>query len=156
MTSFFDAIKPGLEREIGSHTFGRDEIIAFAKKFDPQPFHLNDEAAKDSLFGALCASGWHVTAIWMRLNIQQGRGAFSGLLDYDKEPVFGPSPGIRNLRWLHPVFPGDTITYRSTTANKRLSPNRPGWGMLMSSEAATNQNGRLVCRFDGAVTLKVG
>ena len=156
MTSFYDAIQPGFEREIGEHTFGREEIIAFAQKFDPQPFHLDENAAKNSLFGALCASGWHITAIWMRLNIRNGRKTFEDQLDFEGDATFGPSPGVRNLRWLHPVFPGDTIHYRSTTTGKRLSPNRPGWALLTSSETATNQDGTLVCSFDGAVTLKVG
>lgn len=155
MSSFYEAIEPGFQRNIGAHTFGRDEIIAFARKFDPQPFHLDEEAAKNSLFGALCASGWHITAIWMRLNIEHGREAFRELLDYEGEVIFGPSPGVKNLRWHHPVFPGDTIHYSSTTTGKRLSPNRPGWGMLMSHETAINQDGRLICSFDGAVTLKV-
>ncbi|MEL6750949.1 MAG: MaoC/PaaZ C-terminal domain-containing protein [Pseudomonadota bacterium] len=154
MTSFFHAVPIGLERELGSYTFERNEIMRFAEKFDPQPFHLNDEAAEASLFGALCASGWHVTAVWMKTNIKSGRSAFENLVDFDGQPVFGPSPGVRNLRWKAPVFPGDTITFRSRLNAKRETPHRPGWGMLMSSESGTNQRGIEVMTFDGAVTVR--
>lgn len=154
-TPFFDLLEPGTRLELGSHTFNKDEIIRFAKKFDPQPFHLNDEAAKQRLFGNLCASGWHTASIWMRKNIENSRQELLKHSGYEgPEPVFGPSPGIRNLKWLLPVYVGDTISYSSTLTEKRKNPNRPGWGMLLNHSQGFNQDGKLVLSMDGAVTLR--
>jgi len=142
-------------QQLGSHTFEKDEIIEFASQFDPQRFHLSQEEAEQSNFGALCASGWHTASIWMRLNIQNGSGELARLVgNLDIRPVFGPSPGVRNLRWLRPVYVGDTITYRSTLTGKRKSPKRKGWGLILSHSEGFNQNGKPVISMDGAVTIK--
>jgi acyl dehydratase len=95
--------------EMGSHTFTEAEIIAFAKQFDPQPFHIDPEAAKGSFFKGLIASGWHTCSVAMRLMVDKyvGRSASLG------------SPGLDNIRWLAPVRAGDTITYSCTRAGKR-------------------------------------
>ena len=96
MTSFYDLLEEGMTLELGSHTFEPDEIIRFAEKFDPQPFHLSEEGAARSNFGRLCASGWHTCSIWMRLNVSHGRDEFLRLTGYEgPPPVFGPSPGLR-------------------------------------------------------------
>ncbi|MEO0545542.1 MAG: MaoC family dehydratase [Pseudomonadota bacterium] len=153
--AIFELLEPGLVQNLGSHTFGREEIIEFARKFDPQPFHLSDEGAKKSHFGALCASGWHTLSVWMRLNIDNGRKELERLCG---QPIpadtFGPSPGVRNLKWSSPVYVGDTITYTSTLTGKRKNPKRPGWGMMMSHSQGINQNGIVVCAMDGAVTIR--
>lgn len=154
-TPFFDLIEIGMTIELGSHTFERDEIIRFAEKFDPQRFHLTEEGAADSHFGALCASGWHTLSMWMRKNVDNGRDAFIEAISQDgAAPVYGPSPGVCNIKWLHPVYVGDTITYRSTIINKRKNPKRPGWGMLMNHSDGVNQNGVKVMSMDGAVTIR--
>jgi len=151
----FDLLKPGLVQNLGGHTFGREEIIAFATKFDPQPFHLSEEGGRNSHFGALCASGWHTLSVWMRLNIENGRSELERLCGAPiPADTFGPSPGVRNLKWSHPVYVGDTISYTSTLTGKRTNPKRPGWGMMMSHSEGINQNGIEVCSMDGAVTIR--
>lgn len=152
--SVFDCIEVGMVQELGSHTFEREEIIRFATKFDPQRFHLSEEGARNSNFGRLCASGWHTASQWMRQNIEFGRGELSRLTGQDVGAVFGPSPGVRNIRWHYPVFVGDTVTYRSTVSAKRITPNRPGWGMIMNHSEAFNQDGVKVMSMDGAITIR--
>ena len=154
--SFFDLLEPGMRMELGSHTFTADEIIAYATKFDPQRFHMSEEGAKGTLFGGLCASGWHTASVWMRMNVENGRSQILELTGYEgPEPVFGPSPGVRNIKWILPVFVGDTITFRATLTDKRSNPKRPGWGMVMNHSEGFNQHGKLVISLDGAVTLRV-
>ena len=154
--SFYDSVTVGMIQELGSHTFERNEIIEFASEFDPQRFHLSDEGAADSHFGKLCASGWHTCSVWMRLNVANGRNEFIRATGYEgPEPVFGPSPGLRNVKWTHPVYVGDTITYSSTVTAKRKTPKRPGWGMIMNHSTGVNQDGVQVMQMDGAVTLRV-
>jgi acyl dehydratase len=138
----------GTVRELGSHTFTANEIKVFARKYDPQPFHLDEAAAAQSHFGALCASGWHTAATCMRLLVECGKR------DAEErhargEPIArpGPSPGFRELKWLKPVYVGDTITYTSELLSKRVSNSRPGWGLLQSVQRGTNQNGDLVMSF---------
>ena len=154
--SFYQCLEPGLVQQIGSHTFERDEILEFAAEFDPQRFHMDDEAAAQSNFGKLCASGWHTISVWMGLNVRNGNQGLIALSGYTgPPPVMGPSPGVRNIKWMAPVYVGDTITYRSTLTGKRTSPNRKGWGMLMNRTEGFNQNGVQVLSMDGAVTLRV-
>src|SRR5688500_18506664 len=89
----------------GSHTFAADEIKAFAQRLDPQRFHLDEEEAKRSHFGALCASGWHTMAVWMRMMVQHTQSKAAELAARGEPvPELGPSPGFRELRWLKPVF----------------------------------------------------
>ncbi|MCB1384820.1 MAG: MaoC family dehydratase [Nitratireductor sp.] len=150
-----DFMQPGWEGEIGRHTFAADEIIAFARKFDPQPFHLSEAAARESLFGALCASGWHTAAMWMRKHrdfsaIRVAARRAAGLAI----PEYGPSPGFRNLAWLKPVFAGDTITYFNTTRQCRASASRPGWHVLTAGHRALNQHGETVLTFDSVVLIR--
>ena len=153
---FFDLLEIGMVMVLGQHTFEADEIIRFAEKFDPQKFHLSEEGAKKSNFGRLCASGWHTASTWMRKNVENGRPELIRLTNYaGPSPIFGPSPGIRNLRWMAPVFVGDTITYQSTITDKRVMPKRPGWGMMLSRSEGMNQDGKLVLALDGAVLLKM-
>jgi len=154
--SFFELAEIGMVQELGSHTFQSEEIIEFATEFDPQPFHLTEEGAAKSHFGRLCASGWHTGSIWMQLNVANGRDEFIRLTGYKgPEPVFGPSPGLRNIKWTFPVYVGDTITYTSTISGKRTNPRREGWGILMNHSVGINQDGKQVMQMDGAVTLRV-
>ncbi len=153
---FYSLIKPGMKQELGSHTFTQEEIVEFASEFDPQPFHLSQEAAAKSNFGALCASGWHTLSVWMRLNILNGRKELIRLTGYEgPEPMFGPSPGVRDIKWTRPVFVGETIHYSSTVAAKRDSPRRPGWAIVMSHSTGFTQEGAQVVSMRGAVTIQI-
>ncbi len=144
----------GVEMDLGSHTFGAEEIIAFATKYDPQRFHVDPEAAKHSNFGALCASGWHTTAIWMRLNVESMRVVIKDAMKRGEQPPqFGPSPGFENLKWLKPVYAGDTIRFTRTLNSLRALQTRPGWSMMQMSSAAYNQNGDRVMEFDSAALI---
>lgn len=146
----------GEELTIGSYTFSAEEIILFASKFDPQPFHLDAEAAKNSVLGGLCASGWHTTAVFMKLNVASIIEATKDALKRGEvPPTFGPSPGFENLKWLRPVYAGDTITYKRTVHAVRPLSSRPGWSMLSMSSSAYNQNGDKVLSFDNAAMVKL-
>ncbi|MBN9073724.1 MAG: MaoC family dehydratase [Rhizobiales bacterium] len=149
-----DFFELGVTRTLGSHTFGAEEIKAFARKYDPQPFHLDEAAAERSILKGLCASGWHTVSMWMRHNLlsaQSERRAWTG---EGPEPVFGPSPGFENLKWLKPVYAGDTITYTRTNLAHRPMASRPGWRLLTMRCEGTNQNGEKVLEFDSAVLVK--
>ena len=139
---------------IGSYEFTEARIIRFAEKYDPQPFHTDSVAAKDSIFGALCASGWHTTAVWMKLNVLSMAGIIKTCMERgEKLPVFGPSPGFENLRWAHPVYAGDVIAYTAQITALRPLASKPGWSMLNHHATGTNQHGERVMEFDGAALV---
>ena len=152
---FFSRLKPGLVLDLGSYEFGAEEIKRFARKFDPQPFHLDEKAAEESHFGRLCASGWHSCAIFMRLYVKNGGDALRQATGWTGPmPERGPSPGIRDLKWSRPTYAGDTISYRSTLLEARLSKSRIGWGLMQSQAEATNQDGELVMRFTASAFIR--
>lgn len=145
MFHFYEDIIIGEPIVIGSHTFTAEEIKAFARRFDPQPFHLDQAAAERSHFGALCASGWHTMAVWMRMMVDtRQRKAAEMAARGELVPTLGPSPGFRELRWLKPVYVGDTVTYSSTVIDKRLSNSRPEWGLISVRTTGLNQGGEPV------------
>lgn len=151
---YYDDVQPGMRTEFGSYTFTVENIKAFATQFDPQPFHLDDEAARQSIFGGLAASGWHVACAFMRamvLYMQREDEAATAR----GEPVTrgGPSPGFKNLKWLRPTYAGDTITYALEILDKRLSSSRPQWGLVFQRITGINQRGELVISFEPAVFL---
>ncbi|MCB5173819.1 MaoC family dehydratase [Microvirga lenta] len=149
---YLEDIVAGDTVELGTYTFGSEEIIRFARQFDPQRFHVDPVAAKDSLFGDLCASGWHTAAIWMKLMIGHRERVRADALARGERPArLGPSPGFTNLKWLKPVYADDTITYRSTFTGARASASRPGWGIATHHNTGVNQHGEEVFSFDGAV-----
>jgi acyl dehydratase len=142
---FFEDRQIGEITDFGHHTFTREEIVAFAREFDPQPFHLDEAAAAASLFGALCASGWHTAAIFIREIVRNrlagdARGPTAG----GRRPAYGPSPGFRDLRWPRPVYVGDSITFRARIAEKIDMRSRPDRGILASQVQARNQRGEIV------------
>ena len=145
---FFEDIRVGERIEVGRHTFTAESIKAFAARFDPQPFHLDEAAAEKSPFGRLCASGWHTACVSMRLLIEHRRRE-----DDERrargEPVaaLGVSPGFRDLQWLKPVYVGDTITYATEVIDKRPSLSRPQWGIMTARNTGSNQHGELVLSF---------
>jgi acyl dehydratase len=151
MSTYLDDLVPGTVAELGSHLFTAADIIAFATAYDPQPFHIDEVAASDSHFGALCASGWHTAAIWMRLMVAHRNAAVAAATAAGQPvPGLGPSPGFRELKWPAPVFAGDTITYRSTYVGGRATASRPGWGIARHENTGHNQNGVLVFSFQGS------
>lgn len=145
---FFEDTQIGDTIELSRHTFTAEEIKAFARRFDPQPFHLDEEAAAQSHFGALCASGWHTASIWMRMLVEAKRRA-SEEMTARGEPVamMGPALGFRDLKWLKPVYVGDTIAYQSEVVDKRTSNSRPGLGLVSIRTTGANQKGETVISF---------
>ena len=142
MSNYFEDLEIDSLAVLGSHTFGRTEIIDFARKYDPQPFHLDDEAARNGLFGGLAASGWHTSAVGVRLLIDyRQREAALITLRGDRPARYGPSPGFENLKWLKPVLAGDTLTYAARVIQKVDSRSRPEVGLVYTQSEATNQRG---------------
>ena len=149
---YFDDIRPGDTFAVGSHRFTAEEIKAFALRFDPQAFHLDEEAAARSHFGGLCASGWHSASMWMRLMVDHRRR-------HDEargEPVveLGASPGFRDRKWMRPVYAGDTVTYQSEVVELRVSKNRPEWALMSLRNSGTNQNREPVLSFVSTVFIQ--
>jgi acyl dehydratase len=145
---YFDDIKVGDRMTIGRHTFTAEEIKTFARLYDPQPFHVDEDAAKRSHFGALCASGWHTAAMWMRLRILYGqREDAERTARGEPNAILGPSPGFRDLKWPRPVYAGDVIEYASEVLEKRPSQSRPEWGLIHVRNTGTNQKGEPVLSF---------
>jgi acyl dehydratase len=144
---WFEDVAIGMRRELGSFTFTADEIKRFAWKYDPQPFHMDEEAAKRSHFGGLVASGWHTTSVFMKLQSQEiARRA----TELEKT---GPSPGFRKLRWLKPVYAGDTLSYSTEVVRKRELASRPDWGIVFSKVSAVNQRGEPVYEFEASILI---
>jgi acyl dehydratase len=149
---YLEEIEVGRVVELGSHHFTREGIIAFARQYDPQPFHLDEDAARSGPFGVLSASGWHTGAAWMKCYVATNQKAEAEMRAQGREPgVLGPSPGLDNLRWLKPVTPGDTISFRTTVTGKRELNSRPGWGLVFALNEGFNQKGELVFSFEGKV-----
>jgi acyl dehydratase len=149
---YLEDLQPGEVVELGSYHFSAADIVRFAAAYDPQSFHLDDAAARESHFGRLTASGWQTAAAWMKLMVglepqiianARAAGRRSALL--------GPSPGFKNMRWLKPVFAGDTIRYTSTLMGGRASRSRPGWGIVDHVNEGFNAAGEKVFHFDGCV-----
>lgn len=145
---FFEDIVGGRRREIGSFTFTADEIKRFARKYDPQRFHLSEEEGRKSLFGGLAASGWHVASVYMMLAVTSSqRLAREAAARGETVAVGGPSPGFRDLRWVRPVIAGDTISFASEVESMRASDSRPEWGIVQVRNIGTNQRGEVVFSF---------
>ena len=136
---YWEDLSVGETRDLGSLSPTAEEIVAFASQWDPQPFHLDPEAAKDSVFGALCASGWHTCAMAMRLMVTNFLHETSSL----------GSPGLESLKWLKPVFPGDTLTLKHTITEKRVIGKRPDVGLVRTVWEMVNQHGDPVLRMEG-------
>ena len=142
---FFEDIEIGQRRELGSFTFMAEDIKRFARQFDPQRFHLDEEEGRKSLFGGLAASGWHVGSVCMKLIIADNqRLAELARSRGETIAVGGPSPGFRDLRWLKPVLAGDTIRFASEIESLRTSASRPEWGILQVRNTGINQRDELV------------
>ena len=150
---YYDDVVIGARVDLGSYHFDEARILRFARAYDPQPFHLSDEAASKMHFGRLAASGWHTAAAYMSLYVRARDKVRAAARARGEEVVSnGPSPGLRDLRWLKPVLVGDTLTYETTVTGKRAHL-RPGWGIITSRATGTNQHGVRVYQASGAVLL---
>jgi acyl dehydratase len=152
VTAYFEDLTPGETVDLGTHRFSAEDIKAFARLYDPQPFHLDEDAAKASHFGALCASGWHTAAIWMKLVVEHHMRSAQEAINTGRRPArLGPSPGFRDLKWLRPVYAGDVLCYTSTIVKLTPSTSQPGWGVVSMANGAENQDGVQVFAFQGVV-----
>src|SRR3954454_12293790 len=143
---WFEDIVVGRETEFGSYQVTREEVLDFARKYDPQPFHLSDEAAARTHFGRLAAGGWDNRAVVMETNVRHFM---------PEEPQAGlGSPGIDELRWLKPVYPGDTLHVRGTILEKNPSRSKPEMGSFLTRTTVTNQDGVPVMSFISIVLIR--
>jgi acyl dehydratase len=136
---YFEDFYPGQEIDLGARTVGEEEIIAFARQFDPQPFHLDHEAGAGSIFGGVVASGWHTCSLMMRMVVDGFMGSASSL----------GSPGVDRVRWLQPLRGGDTLSVRYQTTAVKGSGSKPDRGVVWSTWIATNQHGQEICTIEG-------
>ena len=136
---YFEDFHAGQVIELGSKLVDEAEVIDFASKFDPQPFHVDAEAASKSIYGGVIASGWHTCAMMMRLIVDGMMAASSSM----------GSPGLDNVRWLQPVRPGDTLAVRYETVKVKASDSKPDRGVVWSKWVARNQHGVDVCTIEG-------
>ena len=133
----YEDLTEGDSVDLGPISPTAEEVVDFARRYDPQPFHLSDEGAKNTYFGTLAASGWHTAALTMKL-MMTGRD----------EPLASlGSPGFENLRWHKPVYPNDALTARVTVAGKRLSKSRPEMGLVQFAVETRNQHDTVVMSF---------
>jgi acyl dehydratase len=142
---YFEDLEVGEETDFGSYEVTREEVIDFARKYDPQPFHLSDEAAAKTHFGRLAASGWHTAAMTMAVIARHV---------VDEEQAGLGSPGIDELRWKKPVYPGDTLHVRGKIVEKRPSQSRPDIGSFRTETVVSNQNGVPVMTFTSIVLIR--
>ncbi|WP_075796051.1 MaoC family dehydratase [Massilia putida] len=136
---YFEDFEPGQDIDLGTRTVTEDEIVAFARQYDPQPFHVDQDAAAASIYGGVIASGWHTCGMMMRLVVD-------GLLG--KSSSMG-SPGLDGVRWLAPVRAGDTLNVRYRTVQVKPSASKPDRGVVWSKWVAINQHGETVCTVEG-------
>jgi acyl dehydratase len=141
---YFDDLQVGEETLFGHYDVTREEVLEFARKYDPQPFHLSDEAAAKTHFGRLAASGWHTCAMTMSVIV--------GHLSKVPQAGLG-SPGVDELRWLKPVYPGDRLTMRGKIVGKIPSRSKPHIGVIRSENTVTNQDDVPVMRFTSMVMM---
>lgn len=132
---YYEDIAVGDARSFGRYEVTREEVMDFARKYDPQPFHLDDDAAAATHFGRLSASGWHTCSMTMAMMVENMRS--------EKSAGLG-SPGVDQLRWKKPVYPGDTLRCETEIIEKRRSASRPEMGIFKSRIRTYNQNDEVV------------
>ena len=142
---YFEDLEIGSESDFGSYDVTREEVLEFARKYDPQPFHLSDEEAAKTHFGRIAASGWHTCAMTMAVIARS-------VVD-DEQAGLG-SPGVDELRWLKPVYPGDTLHVRGKILDKTPSRSKPEIGSFRTETIVTNQDGVPVMRFTSIVLIR--
>ena len=141
---YFEDFQVGQVHELGSHEVTREEILAFAQQYDPQPFHLDEEAGRRSIFGGIIASGWQTAAICHRLLVRS-------VLE---DSASMGSPGVDELRWLRPVRPGDTISARIEVLEVTPSRSKPDRGTVRTRMEVRNQQGEVVMTESAAVLFR--
>jgi acyl dehydratase len=141
---YFEDFFPGQEIDLGTRGVTEEEIIAFAREFDPQPFHVDHDAAAKSIYGGVIASGWHTCSMMMRMVVD-------GLMA--KASSMG-SPGLDGVRWLAPVRAGDLLNVRYQTVQVKASASKPDRGVVWSKWVAINQHGETVCTVEGMALFK--
>ena len=151
---WFDEVEVGTKAELGSYLFDKASILKFAEKYDPQPFHTDEAAAAKTHFGGLCASGWHTAAAYMSCCAAHNfAGCDAAKAGGKVLPPLGPSPGFENMKWLKPVYAGDTLTFHNEITGKREMTSRPEWGLVFADNTGLNQNGDLVFSFKGKLLV---
>ena len=141
---YFEDFTPGEEIELGTRSVTEEEIVAFARQFDPQPFHVDAEAARGSIYGGVIASGWHTCSMMMRMVVDGMMGGAASM----------GSPGLDGVRWLLPVRAGDTLALRHVTRQVKASSSKPDRGVVWTSWEARNQHGETVCTIEGMAMFK--
>jgi len=141
---YFEDYVPGSVHELGTISISEPEIIEFARRYDPQPFHVDAEAARHTQFGGLIASGWQTAGLMMRLAVDHYLSSVASLA----------SPGADELRWFQPVRPGDTLSVRATVLEARLSASKPDRGLVRTLFEVLNQRGEIVMTVTGMNMLK--
>jgi acyl dehydratase len=131
---YFEDYRPGLVLEFGTAPVDEAEVVEFARRFDPQPFHIDAAQAAAGPFGGLIASGWHTGSLMMRLLVEHYLSPIASL----------GSPGLDEVRWLAPVRPGDTLSVRVTILEARRSQSKPDRGLVRALMEALNQRGEVV------------
>ena len=144
--TYFEDLVVGSKASFGSYAVTREEVIAFASQYDPQPFHLDDEAAAQTHFGRLSASGWHTCAMTMAMIVEN--------LKATEQAGLG-SPGHDELRWITPVYPGDTLRCETELLEKRQSQSKPEMGIFRSKMMVFNQDDVIVMSFVSIAMIRV-
>jgi acyl dehydratase len=142
---YFEDLEVGAETDFGTYQVTREEVLEFARKYDPQPFHLSDEEAAKTHFGRLSASGWHTAAMTMAVIARKVVG--------EEQAGLG-SPGIDELRWKKPVYPGDTLHVRGKIIDVTPSRSRPEMGSFRTETTVTNQDDQVVMTFTSIVLMR--
>lgn len=142
---YFEDVEIGTVESYGAYLVTREEVLSFASAYDPQPFHLDDEAAAKTFFGKISASGWHTCAMTMRMIVDHGKA----------HPIAATgSPGIDKVRWRRPVYPGDTLSVKAHVLGKRDFPSRPHLGVVENRYETFNQDGVLVMSFESDTLIE--
>lgn len=136
---YFEDFYPGQEIDLGERSVSEEEIVAFAGQFDPQPFHVDRDAAQASIYCGVIASGWHTCSLMMRMVVDGLMCSASSM----------GSPGLDGVRWLRPLRAGDTIRVRYLTTQVKASNSKPDRGVVWSKWTATNQHGEEICTIEG-------
>jgi acyl dehydratase len=142
MTTYYEDVEPGDAREYGEREVNKEEMVEFAEKYDPQPFHIDEEAARDSFFGELIASGWFTASVVMRMTVEHG---------IDDRASMG-ALGVGDLRWHRPVYPGDTLSVRDEVVGKE--PRDEETGIVRYEKEVLNQDGKVVMSMEPMVLFE--